>query len=343
MQPIFFSIIIPLRDIGAEFMHDTLPAIASQSYNHFEVLLLPDTEGADDENLIRKYRWLQIIPTLDKKLPADKRDAGAQYAQGEILVFLDDDALPTEDWLKRAAEIFEEKTDVVAVGGPGLLPPDAGFIEQAIDAVLTSWFTSGSYAYRFTRMSPRFVDDFPSMNLMMKKEIFFKLGGFATQHWPGEDSKLLNKLINQEYKQVLYDPDVAVYHHRRADIRGHLKQYKSYGYHRGMFMAEGDQNSLHFTYILPALFTIYFSLYISGLPYFIPNTSYGLFQILAILPMLMYLVIMVATAFEAFLKRKKMLLIPATLLLIPLTHLSYGSFFIYGFLKAKWKLFWAGM
>lgn len=343
MHTILFSIIIPLRNIGDCVIKETLPAIASQTHKNFEVLLLPDNEGATDERLIKQYHWLHIIPTRAKIMPGDKRDIGAQYAKGDILAFLDDDALPVPEWLEKAAEIFYEQTDVVAVGGPGLLPQNAPYMERTIDTVLTSWFTSGSFAYRFTRMAPRFVDDFPSMNLLMRRNIFLKLGGFDNQHWPGEDSKLLNKLAHQEYKQLLYDPDVAVYHHRRADILGHLKQYKNYGFHRGMFMAEGDQNSQHLTYILPSLFTIYFFLYISGLPRFIPTNSYGLFQILAAIPMMMYGVIMVATAVEGFIKTKSLLSMPGTLLLIPLTHLSYGIFFIYGFLKAKWKLFWSGM
>ena len=343
MNKILFTIIIPMRTIGDGVVKETLPAIASQRYKHFEVFLLPDAESSADEKLLKKYHWLHIIPTRTKKMPGDKRDVGGQYANGDVLAFLDDDALPVPEWLEKAAEIFHDQTDVVALGGPGLLPKNAGYTEQVIDTVLTSWFTSGSFAYRFARMAPRYVDDFPSMNLMMKRDVFLRIGGFGNQHWPGEDSKLLNKLMNQEYKQILYDPDVAVYHHRRTDVAGHFKQYKNYGYHRGMFMADGDTNSKHLTYLLPSLFTIYFFLYISGLPRFIPVTSYGLFQIIAAIPLMIYGTIMIGTAVEAFIKTKKLLIMPGTLLLVPLTHLSYGTFFIYGYLRAKWKLFWAGM
>ncbi len=337
-----YSIIIPLRRIGDGVVHETLPAIAAQTYRHFEVILLPDADEKIGKKLLHTYPWLSIIPTHTKKLPGDKRDIGAENARGEILAFLDDDALPTKEWLEKAEEIFSESSDVVAVGGPGLLPPDAGYTERVIDTVLTSWFTSGSLAYRFTRMAPRFVDDFPSMNLMMRSDVFHRIGGFDNQHWPGEDSKLLNKLINQEYKQVLYDPDVAVYHHRRGDILGHLKQHKNYGYRRGLFRAEGDENSQHLTYLMPSLFTIYFVLYLSGLPFFIPGNSFGIYRFIAAIPLYLYLVIMVGAAVEAYIKTKNFLIIPGTLLLVPLTHFSYGIFFIYGFLRAKWKNFWAG-
>lgn len=343
MKSILFSIIIPLKHINQCVVEETLPAIAKQTYNHFEVLLLPDDETKEDAKLERTYGWLQVIPTHTKKMPGDKRDIGAKHAKGDVLAFLDDDALPVEEWLEKAAEIFLDQNDVVALGGPGLLPPNAGFTERVIDTVLTSWFTSSAFAYRFTRMAPRYVDDFPSMNLMMRRDIFLHLGGFDTQHWPGEDSKLLNKLMNIEYKQVFYHPDVAVYHHRRADIIGHLKQYKNYGYHRGMFMAEGDSNSQNVTYILPSLITIYLLLYVSGLPRYIPTNSFGIYQIIAATPLMMYGVIVFGASIEAYIKTKNILIMPGTFLLVPLTHMSYGLFFIYGYVKAKVKLFLAGM
>ncbi|CAN5239404.1 glycosyltransferase [soil metagenome] len=342
MNKILFSIIIPLRTIGEGVIKETLPAIASQSYKHFEVIILPDAESDQDHKLTRTYDWLRIIPTPAKKMPGDKRDIGAQDSYGDILAFLDDDALPVKDWLENAYTIFDEQTDVVALGGPGLLPPTSSFMEEAIDAVLTSFFTNGALAYRFKRMAPRYVDDFPSMNLMMRKDVFIRLGGFDNRHWPGEDSKLINKLLHREYKQVLYDPGVAVYHHRRSDIRGHLKQHKSYGYQRGLFVAEGDENSQHITYMLPSLFTIYFFLYISGLPFFIPSNNGELFRFIAATPLFLYLVVMIAAATEAFIKTKKILIIPSVLILVPLTHLSYGTFFLYGYGKAKIKNFLNG-
>ena len=70
--------------------------------------------------------------------------------------------------------------------------------------------------------------------------MFIKLGGFKNKFWPGEDSKLINALINKEKKLIYYDPKTFIYHHRRDNLPGYLKQHRNYGYMRGMFLAHGD-------------------------------------------------------------------------------------------------------
>ena len=34
----------------------------------------------------------------------------------------------------------------------------------------------------------KYYDDWPSVNLMIKKDVFNSIGGFNTEHWPGEDT-----------------------------------------------------------------------------------------------------------------------------------------------------------
>ena len=48
--------------------------------------------------------------------PAAARNAGAQRAKGEFLVFTDDDCTPTSHWLQGFAARFEEDPDSV-IGG----------------------------------------------------------------------------------------------------------------------------------------------------------------------------------------------------------------------------------
>ena len=44
--------------------------------------------------------------------------------------------------------------------------------------------------HRFTPLKKRFVIDYPSMNFFIRKTTFEKVGGFNSDYWPGEDSKL---------------------------------------------------------------------------------------------------------------------------------------------------------
>lgn len=46
------------------------------------------------------------------------RNAGIRAASGDIVAFLDDDAIPGAAWLRTIAETFEARPDVAAMGGP---------------------------------------------------------------------------------------------------------------------------------------------------------------------------------------------------------------------------------
>ena len=89
------------------------------------------------------------------------------------------------------------------------------------------------------------------MNFLIKKNVFEELGGFNNEYWPGEDSKLCEDLVYKNEGKIFYHPEVCVYHHRRDNLKGFLKQHANYGYHRGAFFAHGDKNSRRLSYIIP--------------------------------------------------------------------------------------------
>lgn len=324
----FFSIIIPARNIHKLLIDETLPAINDQSFPSFETIIAVDKRSRHDHRLTGTYDWLRIIQDDQITRPGDKRDAAAAIAKGKILVFIDDDVFPTPHWLAKAHEILQN-TDIAALGGPGILPEKVNLWERIFDAVLKTWVGSGRYVYRFTPQKKRFVDDYPTMNLMIRKNIFDKIGGFDNQHWPGEDSKLLNKFITQEKKFILYHPDVAVYHHRRSNLRGHLEQHKNYGKTRGTFAAHGDQNSTHMMYIIPALFTVYICALILIWIFDAP------FMSLIAIGLYLYLGLLSYVFFETYLRTEHLLITIGAVLIIPLTHLTYGFWFIVGYIKEK--------
>ncbi len=252
----FVSVVIPTKDMSYYLLFENLPAFTRQTYPDFEVIVLPNEHSQYDLELLKKYKWLRIIPTGTITRPAMKRDIGVKNAQGEIIAFIDDDAYPQKNWLKKAVQRFSEG-NAAAVCGPGMLPEKTNAWEKIFDEVLKTWVGSGGYSYRFIKGRRRKVDDYPSMNFLIRKEIFQRLGGFNNDYWPGEDSKLCNDLVHKENEEILYDPHVAIYHHRRTALKPYLKQHANYGFHRGAFFAHGDANSRRFGYLVPSLFVIY--------------------------------------------------------------------------------------
>jgi GT2 family glycosyltransferase len=162
--------------------------------------------------------------------PGWKRDFGADKAKGNILAFIDADAYPDRDWIKEALYIFKKYPKVVAVGGPGITPPQDS-VAQKISGLI---YESTPISYRYKPQLPRFVKELPSCNLFVRKSVFNKVGGFDCSFYPGEDSVLCAKLL--KHGKILYSPLVVVYHHRRSFPWGHWKQVANYGRMRGILI-----------------------------------------------------------------------------------------------------------
>lgn len=332
-QPLV-SIIIPTIDINDYILHENLPAFTKQTYKKFEVIILPNQSSSKDIELTQKYNWLRIIPTEKITRPALKRDIGVKEAKGEIIAFIDDDAYPTPEWLSKAVPIFS-KEKIEAVCGPGILPKNSSFWEKVFDEVLKTPVGSGGYSFRFVPKKRKYVDDYPSMNFLIKKSVFNELGGFNSDYWPGEDSKLCNDLVHKNHGKILYDPDVVIYHHRRETLKGYLKQHANYGFHRGAFFAHGDKNSKKLSYLLPSGLVIYlisltFLLIVLNLFPLLTNPLY-----IVSIPLVFYIIGLSFTLASSFANEKSLKISFSVPLTIFLTHFLYGIMFVKGFIKGS--------
>lgn len=240
------SVIIPVKEIG-DFAREAVEHLYKTFPEH-EVLVVPDHA---EETMLP---GATIIPSWPKTAPGDKRDLAADVASGDILAFLDDDAYPHPRWLQGALPHFDDSS-VAAVGGPGVTPPTDNARQRASGWILASALGSGKYRYRFRPGKACDVDDFPSMNLLVRRADFQRLGGFNTRYWPGEDSEFCQKLVATG-RRIVYEPTAVVYHHRRPVFRPHLRQQARYGLHRGYFARRYGGNSRRFLYSVPSLFVI---------------------------------------------------------------------------------------
>lgn len=244
---IFVSIIIVDYKHDTKYLTELLSAVEQQTHKNFEVIIIHDLQVK-----LPKYKWLKLV-CLNKKVgPADKRDLGAKMAKGEILAFLDDDAYPSPEWLDNIICNFED-VEIAGVGGPGVTPPYVGFLEQASGWVSASPLGAGPYTYRFLPGGKQNVDDYPSMNLSVRKSDFDKIGGFDSNYWPGEDTKLCLDLVKTIGKKIVYEPKAVVYHHRRPLWIPHIRQNGNYGLHRGYFAKVLPETSLRISYFLPSM------------------------------------------------------------------------------------------
>lgn len=302
-QKPIFSIIIPVRQ-ETDYLRESLGFIKKQSFKSYEILVITD----------------KISGVVS---PAIKRNLGAKMAQGKFLAFLDDDSYPAKNWLKNAFKLFTE--DLAALCGPCLTPSQDNSLQQASGLVWSSYLGSGGAGtYRNSIQKQRYVDDFPSVNLIVRKTDFFKVKGFDTHHWPGEDTILCSNLVYKLNKKILYHPQIIVYHHRRQVILPHLQQITRYALHRGNFARIFPRTSFLPGYLAPSISLIYLLLF----PVIFPIINLYYF-----VPVLLYLILLLIT-FVSFLKNGLIVSFLATLT-IPITHLYYAILFIIGFFTKR--------
>ena len=326
----FVSIIIPVRAIN-DYIRESVPKHLALDHPNFEIIILPDKYegGAGFENDVR------IIPTHPKTGPADKRDIGAKAAKGNILAFIDDDAYPRRDWLKNAAPYFEEEK-IAGVCGPGVTPPGDNMFKKVSGWVSASLLGGGNVTHRFLPKEKREVDDYPSMNLLIRKKDYDAVGGYDSHYWPGEDTKLCLDLTHRLGKKIVYDPEVLVYHHRRDIFVPHLRQNGRYGQHRGYFAKALPETSLRLAYFVPSLFTLF--LFLTPVVALVVkvlqlSTIYLLLSTVYYLLNAIYLLLLLATAVWVYKHERDWRIALLTIPAIIITHVWYGIKFIQGLLS----------
>lgn len=234
------------------YLSECLDRCLKLDYPDFEILVMPDSPFDPKDPRVR------VIPTGPVG-PSEKRDTGTRMASGALIAFLDDDAYPISDWLANAAANFITP-EVAAVGGPGVTPASDGYWGQVSGAIYGSPLVSGPNVHRYTPRRHREVDDYPSCNLVVRKSSFEAAGGFGSRFWPGEDTVFCVRIVRDLGQKILYDPDVMVYHHRRARFTVHFRQVWNYAVHRGYFAKRFPETSRRPAYFVPSMFVLGVSL-----------------------------------------------------------------------------------
>ena len=166
------------------YLHDLLKSLEQQSYPHFEVIVVngPSTdETFHVKELFPKVRYYQ---THQRNISVS-RNIGIRQAQGEIVIFIDDDALPGDsEWITRFVTTFKSDRRIKAIAAP---------VKTGLTEVYEFYRTYGSfYGKVFFIWHDKFVETFDKTpkskqfpfdtgqgsNLAFCKKELIEIGGF---------------------------------------------------------------------------------------------------------------------------------------------------------------------
>ena len=194
---------------------DCVKSLELQSLFTEEILVVLDP----DEELINFYK--SKLPKTTKLVISEKkglsnaRNAGIRAAKGEIVAFIDDDAVAESDWLENLVKNYDDPS-VVGVGGL-ITPKWKGKRPKWFSAEL-NWVVGCSYLGLPKKKA--FVRNVIGCNMSFRRTVFDKIGYFKSDvgrfgknllgsEEPELSTRILGKIPNSK---IIYDPEAVVHH-----------------------------------------------------------------------------------------------------------------------------------
>jgi glycosyltransferase involved in cell wall biosynthesis len=109
------SVIVPCRN-AARTLPATLAAVAAQTLRPTEVIGVDDASD-DDSGAVGERLGARVLRNEARRNAGGARNRALEVAGGEVLAFLDADAVPSPNWLERVAANLARDRNIVAVGG----------------------------------------------------------------------------------------------------------------------------------------------------------------------------------------------------------------------------------
>ncbi|MDH4366398.1 MAG: glycosyltransferase, partial [Acidimicrobiia bacterium] len=118
----------------------------------------------------------KVVPNTGPKGLSGGRNTGTDLASGDVVAYLDDDAVACPDWLAHLVAPFEEDPRVVAVGG---------WAHPAWDTAAPAWFPAEFYwvlgcSHRGLPTSRARVRNVIGCNMAYRRRAVIDAGGFDT-------------------------------------------------------------------------------------------------------------------------------------------------------------------
>ena len=196
-----------------------IESLISQTYTNIEIIIIID-------QIIELYnRFISdsffsdnnkiIIGLSDYKGLSNARNTGVKFSSGDIIAFIDDDAIAKQDWV---CNLLKNYSDPSIIGVGGMMKPlwVSGFARWIPEEF---YWTIGC-SYKSQCLSKCNVRSNFGSNMSFRREIFDVVGFFDPNYGlidnnlrTGEETEFsiraLNRIIGS---RIIFDPDCIVFH-----------------------------------------------------------------------------------------------------------------------------------
>jgi glycosyltransferase involved in cell wall biosynthesis len=246
-----YSVIIPVYNRPDE-VRELLQTLTTQTYRHFEVLVIEDGSTHRCEAEVRQFAGPLDIKYYYKENSGQgfSRNYGFERATGDYFVILDSDALLPPHYFQTVEDHLNAHS-LDAYGGPDREHPSFTPVQKAISYSMTSPFSTGGIRGGKKRLGGAFHPR--SFNMGLSREVYRRVGGFKITRM-GEDIEYSIRIIRNGFRTGLI-PEAYVYHKRRTSFGQFYRQLHFFGRAR-INISRFFPEELKLVHLFPALFTL---------------------------------------------------------------------------------------
>jgi len=201
-----------------EHFREAADSVLAQTHDDVELVVIVDGTPEVYEQVVDDYGDHEdvIIECNDENVGLlESRNRGAEIASGDVVAFIDDDAIADEEWVERLVRAYEEE-DAIAAGGkmtPEWVAGKPSFLPEEfywLIGVTHRGFADGPGEVRNTFGS----------NISFRADVFAELGGFdvniggrkGDKNLQGGETELCARMREEYGQGVWYDPEAEVAH-----------------------------------------------------------------------------------------------------------------------------------
>lgn len=204
---------------AADTIDECLSSLEQLTYPDVELILVDDGSHDATGAIASRHSRVRVIRVPNGGLSA-ARNVGLTHATGEIIAYTDADARVDPQWLTYLVQPFMT-SDVVAAGGPNVVPPDDPWRAQCV--------ARAPGAPMYVMLDDRIAEHIPGCNMAIRREALAAVGGFDPRFLrAGDDVDLCWRLQARGWK-IGFSPAALVWHRHRATIRAYWRQQVGYG------------------------------------------------------------------------------------------------------------------
>ena len=224
-ESILVSIIIPVYNQW-DYTYICLKSISENTEGiSYEVIIADDNSSDETVNIEKYVKNVKIIRNKNNLGFLRNSNNAAKQASGKYILFLNNDTEVQKGWLKNLLQLMESDNKI-GIAGPKFIYPNGVLLE----AGCIIWKDGESWQYgmfdspdRPEYNYTREADFISGTCIIMKKELFYEIGGFDERYAPAyyEDDDLAFETSKRGYK-IVYQPSSVVIHYENITY----KKYK---------------------------------------------------------------------------------------------------------------------